>query len=80
MMGDMAKKSPQQQIADAWEERQAAGMTVPELLEATGLDLDVSSLSRKLRGKQPIDADRELGAIASGLGIEIRVGRGRKAS
>ena len=72
-------KSPKKMIADAWEARSAEGMTMPELLARTGLKIDVSSLSRKVRGKQPIDFDTELHAIASGLGIEIRVGRERRA-
>lgn len=54
------------------------GMSVGKLREVTGLEIDRSSMSRKIRGVQPMSLD-EADAVASVLGLRIKAVR-RKAA
>lgn len=53
-------------------------MSVGKLREVTGLEIDRSSMSRKIRGVQPMSLD-EADAVASVLGLRIKAVR-RKAA
>lgn len=61
----------QEQIRDAFERSR---LSMVQLLELAHLDLDVSSLSRKIHGKQSLRVE-EAEAIARALGIRIVAGR-----
>ena len=69
-----------QQLNAAFEE---SGWSVAELLAKTGLPIDRSSLSRKLKGELRMNTD-EAETIASALGVTIswpeRAGRKRVAA
>ena len=72
-------KSLLQQIRDAWEVAHAGGLTMVELLKRSELAFDVSVLSRKLSGAVSLRTE-ECEALATALGIEVRTGKGRRAS
>jgi transcriptional regulator with XRE-family HTH domain len=55
-----------------------SGMSVRTLLEKSGLDIDRSSLQRKLHGQQPLRV-AEAEALASVLGVRIGVGKEARA-
>lgn len=71
----------QRQLLDAYSARKRRdGLTIEALLLLCRLDISSDSLSRKLRGKQKIEA-KEVEAIATALGVEVRAGRAiRKAA
>jgi transcriptional regulator with XRE-family HTH domain len=56
-----------------------SGLTVAELRDRSGLDLDPSSLSRKLGGRQSLRAE-EAEAIANALGCSIELREKRAAA
>jgi len=64
-------RSLQEQILAAFEE---SDLTLDELIRLAKLDMDTSSLSRKLRGKQDLWAT-ECEAIAHALRTVISTGR-----
>lgn len=53
--------------------------TLPQLVEAAGLDCSSYSLGRKLNGKQSLRLD-EAAAIAQALGRPLTLGRRRRAA
>jgi len=60
--------------AQIWDAFAASDLTVDELSERAGLELDRASMSRKLRGKQKmwtVECER----IARVLGIEVSTGK-----
>jgi len=67
-----------EQLLDAWE---ASGLTLGQLLTLSGLDMDETSLSRKLRGseRQSLRTD-EAEALATALRVRISAGREARAS
>lgn len=62
------KKTIRQQLHAAWE---ASGLTMGELLKRAKLDMDETSLGRKLDGKQSLRIE-EAEAIARALKIALR--------
>jgi len=50
-----------------------SGMTLEQLLATAGLDIDTSSLSRKLSGKQLMRTD-ECEALAAALRVVVKTG------
>ena len=71
----------QRQLLDAFNVRKRRdGLTFEALLLLCKLEISSDSLSRKLRGLQPIEA-KEVEAIATAMGVEVRAGRAiRKAA
>lgn len=65
--------SPEKQLHDAWE---AGELTLRELRDRSGLTITIVSLSRKLRGLQPLSTD-ECAALARVLGVQVTIGRKR---
>jgi hypothetical protein len=66
-------RSLQGQLRDAF---QRSGLTIDELIERSGLELDTASLSRKIRGKQTLRST-EIESLASALGVVVSTGRAR---
>lgn len=62
--------SLQAQLLTAWE---ASPLTLEQLRDSLGIAIDLSSLSRKLRGKQKMTTE-EAEAFARALGVQIATG------
>lgn len=67
-------KTLRQQLREAFD---ASGMTMTQLRTLSGLDVDESSLGRKLNGHQSL-RDFEIEAFARAL--RVRVSTGRRAA
>lgn len=65
-----------QQLHDAWE---ASNLTLRELLLISGLEMDETSLGRKLDGKQALRTS-EAEILAHALKVKITTGREARAS
>ena len=69
-------RSLREQLRDAWS---ASGLTLRELLLLAGLDMDETSLGRKLSGAQSMRLE-EGEALANALRVRISAGREARAS
>lgn len=65
-----------EQLHDAWT---ASGLTLREVLLLSGLEMDETSLGRKLGGSQSLRTE-EAEAIANALRVRIIAGREARAS
>jgi len=74
----MTTRSIARQLRDAWIE---SGLSLEELLAKSKLELDISSFSRKLAGKQVMRIEEaEAIAVALKSSIELTPTRGARAS
>lgn len=65
-----------EQLREAW---QSSGKSLPELVQAAGLDCTADSLSRKLSGNQSLRLD-EACALVKALGKQLTITRRKRAA
>ena len=72
----MSRPTIREQLRRAFD---TSGLTMTQLRTLSKLDVDESGLGRKLNGKQSLRSE-EIDALAFALGVQVSVGRDRKAS